>query len=190
MKRLMSFAVGLLAICAGSGAFAEGAGPRAVPALHVAHASTAEVLGVAFAGRRIVSVGDHGVVLLSDDAGKTWRQARSVPVDSALASVAFVDDKRGWAVGHAGVVLASADGAYVFVACHDEARLKRIDVRTDEVESWAVRPWPGRLAGRLTGGNPRVFVSSEGRWPTATKRTDGVQHLGPAAPRDHMCRPQ
>lgn len=110
MKRLMSFAVGLLAICAGSGAFAEGAGPRAVPALHVAHASTAEVLGVAFAGRRIVSVGDHGVVLLSDDAGKTWRQARSVPVDSALASVAFVDDKRGWAVGHAGVVLASADG--------------------------------------------------------------------------------
>jgi photosystem II stability/assembly factor-like uncharacterized protein len=87
-----------------------GDGPRVVPAARTAHASSAEVLGAALAGRRVVTVGDHGVVLLSDDAGRSWRQARSVPVDSTLNALSFVDDRHGWAVGHAGVVLATADG--------------------------------------------------------------------------------
>jgi photosystem II stability/assembly factor-like uncharacterized protein len=57
----------------------------------------------------IVAVGERGVVLLSDDSGKTFRQARSVPVSSTLTGVSFVDRERGWAVGQWGVVLRTLD---------------------------------------------------------------------------------
>lgn len=80
------------------------------PAAAVAHARGASLLGVARAGARLVAVGDHGVVLLSDDNGKQWRQAKAVPVRSLLTAVSFADDRRGWAVGHWGVVLATEDG--------------------------------------------------------------------------------
>ncbi len=62
------------------------------------------------AGKRIVAVGEFGHVLLSDDEGKGWRQAKSVPTTTTLTAVTFVDDKHGWAVGHGGLVLASRDG--------------------------------------------------------------------------------
>lgn len=66
-------------------------------------------LSVASAGNRLVSVGERGVVLVSDNSGRTWRQSR-VPVSVSLTRVVFVNDKTGWAVGHGGVVLATADG--------------------------------------------------------------------------------
>ena len=45
----------------------------------------------------------------STDGGASWKQA-SVPVSSDLTAVFFVDDKQGWAVGHDGVILHTADG--------------------------------------------------------------------------------
>lgn len=62
------------------------------------------------AGSRIVAVGERGVVLLSDDDGKNWRQARGVPAAATLSAVSFADGKHGWAVGQWGVILATADG--------------------------------------------------------------------------------
>ena len=67
-------------------------------------------LAVAAAGDRLVSVGVRGIVLLSDDQGRNWRQADQVPVSVALTDVDFVSATHGWAVGHSGVVLASTDG--------------------------------------------------------------------------------
>lgn len=61
-------------------------------------------------GTRIVAVGANGVILLSDDEGKSFRQAKSVPVRSTLNSVSFVDQLHGWAVGHWGIVLGTEDG--------------------------------------------------------------------------------
>ncbi|WP_051443591.1 WD40/YVTN/BNR-like repeat-containing protein [Curvibacter gracilis] len=84
--------------------------PRLVPAVRVAHAGTASLLGATRAGDRLVAVGDHGVVMLSDDGGQTWRQAKSVPVDSTLTSVSFTDARQGWAAGHWGVILHTEDG--------------------------------------------------------------------------------
>jgi photosystem II stability/assembly factor-like uncharacterized protein len=81
-----------------------------VPAVVSAQSAKAAVLGSALAGRRVVTVGDHGVVRLSDDQGRTWRQARSVPLDATLTSVHFADAKQGWAVGHWGAILHTADG--------------------------------------------------------------------------------
>jgi photosystem II stability/assembly factor-like uncharacterized protein len=60
-------------------------------------------------GSGIVAVGDHGVILLSDDGNK-YRQARSVPTRTMLTSVFFIDRNTGWAAGHDGVVLKTTDG--------------------------------------------------------------------------------
>ncbi|MCG8291367.1 YCF48-related protein [Pseudomonas entomophila] len=81
-----------------------------VPSAVAANAAQAMVLGAGKAGQRVVAVGDHGIVLLSDDHGRSYRQAQGVPVSSTLTGVSFVDAGHGWAVGHWGAVLASDDG--------------------------------------------------------------------------------
>lgn len=68
------------------------------------------LLGVARAGDRIVAVGEHGAVVLSDDAGKTFRHAKKVPVQATLTAVHFADAQKGWAVGHWGIILVTQDG--------------------------------------------------------------------------------
>lgn len=80
------------------------------PAIVVAHPTQAPILAAERAGTRLVALGDHGIVLLSDDGGKTFRQAKSVPTQALLTSVDFIDDKQGWAAGHDGVVLHTIDG--------------------------------------------------------------------------------
>ena len=74
------------------------------------HASRAPMMAAARTGSRLVSVGDYGTVLLSDDNGHSWRQATQVATRETLTAVSFVDDKQGWAVGHGGVVMATRDG--------------------------------------------------------------------------------
>ena len=87
------------------GAGAEGGGV----ALPLAHAQNAPLLAVTHTGQRLVAIGDHGVVILSDD-GQTWRQSRRVPVDGLLTALSFADAQQGWAVGHGGVLLKTEDG--------------------------------------------------------------------------------
>nr|BFE97370.1 YCF48-related protein [Pseudomonas brassicacearum subsp. brassicacearum] len=79
------------------------------PALPTAKAQRSVLLGLARAGERLVAVGERGIVLLCDDAGVNWRQAK-VPVSVSLTAVQFVDAEQGWAVGHLGVVLHTQDG--------------------------------------------------------------------------------
>ena len=67
------------------------------------------LLGVARAENRLVAVGPRGHILTSDDQGGHWVQA-AVPVSSDLTAVWFANGRRGWAVGHDGVVLTTLDG--------------------------------------------------------------------------------
>lgn len=76
------------------------------------------------ANARIVAVGDHGTVLLSDDGGKRFRQAKAVPTRAALNAVSFADDKHGWAAGHWGSILVTVDGGETWT-------LQRTDTATD-----------------------------------------------------------
>jgi photosystem II stability/assembly factor-like uncharacterized protein len=78
------------------------------PAAKSALAPRTLINGLARSGERLVAVGQRGHVLLSDDQGKTWRQAE-VPVSSDLVAVAFPSTDHGWAVGHDGVALRSTD---------------------------------------------------------------------------------
>lgn len=61
------------------------------------------------AGSGVVAVGDRGAVLIGSADGRQWRAAKA-PAAPLLTAVRFLDDRRGWAVGHDSVILASADG--------------------------------------------------------------------------------
>lgn len=95
-------------------------GRAQISAAPVADPIHAPLYAAAHAGRRIVVVGEHGVIVLSDDAGQTFRQARMVPTQALLTSLSFVDDKQGWAAGHDGVVIHTADGGETWVLQHEE----------------------------------------------------------------------
>ena len=78
-------------------------------------ANEALLLGVTRAGKRLVAVGEYGDILLSDDEGQSWHQAKKVPTTVTLTAVDFVDDKTGWAVGHDTVILKTEDGGETWV---------------------------------------------------------------------------
>lgn len=108
-------------------AASKGAGAATLaihPAERTPFATTQMMLAVARAGTRIVAVGDRGVVLLSDDDGASFRQARLVPAQAALTTVAFADARTGIAGGQWGVLLRTDDGGETW-------RLLRSDLGTD-----------------------------------------------------------
>ncbi|KVO50737.1 glycosyl hydrolase [Burkholderia ubonensis] len=121
--------VACTALCAAAAAFAQSHGTvgdwTAKPA-HAWAAPTRMMLTDATrAGRRVVAVGEHGVILLSDDDGRTWRQSRRVPVSATLSAITFADAQHGWAVGQWGVILATADGGETW-------EKQRIDTSVDQ----------------------------------------------------------
>jgi photosystem II stability/assembly factor-like uncharacterized protein len=76
----------------------------------VTQLAQAPMTSVARAGdSRIVAAGWRGLVGVSDDAGRSWRQAQ-VPVSVDLTSICFTNAQHGWAVGMDGVLLESIDG--------------------------------------------------------------------------------
>ena len=105
MKKLMLVTAAL--ICAG--AFVPVAlsvvPPKDGHAVQSKLATEALLLGVTRAGKRIVAVGEYGNIVLSDDDGATWHQAKDVSTTVTMTAVHFADDKRGWAVGHDTLVM-------------------------------------------------------------------------------------
>lgn len=95
------------------------------PALASQRAERSVLQAVTRAGKRLVAVGERGLVLLSDDDGASWRQAR-VPVSVTLTAVAFPSARHGWAVGHFGTVLHSADGGETWQRQLDGATAARL----------------------------------------------------------------
>lgn len=123
---------------------ADAPAPFATPAAQASHATRAPLLGATNAGNRIVAVGAHGIVLLSDDGGKSYRQASQVPLRATLNAVQFADAANGWAVGHWGAILHTTDGGMTW-------QTQRIDTKvdqplfsvcfTDATHGWAVGLW-------------------------------------------------
>jgi photosystem II stability/assembly factor-like uncharacterized protein len=84
--------------------------PRNGEAVKSQLASQSLLIDAVRAGKRMVAVGEYGDIVLSDDDGKTWRQAARVPVTITLTSAFFIDDKKGWAVGHDTTIITTSDG--------------------------------------------------------------------------------
>ena len=109
MRRAIRFVLLALALALAATALAAPASPTSSTAYKAPLATKAPMLALARAGSRLVAVGDYGIVLLSDDDGRTWRQAASVATREMLTAVTFVDGKRGFAVGHGGTLLTTID---------------------------------------------------------------------------------
>lgn len=83
--------------------------PMLSPATPSKLAARSLLVAAANAGTRLITVGERGHILFSDDQGQSWRQAE-VPVSVTLTAVQFLDEKVGWAVGHSGIILKTTDG--------------------------------------------------------------------------------
>ncbi len=83
--------------------------PLDAPAEETRRAASGAMFAVARAGGRLVAVGELGRIVISEDDGRNWRQV-PVPVSADLVAVHFPTPRQGWAVGHGGAVLHSADG--------------------------------------------------------------------------------
>jgi photosystem II stability/assembly factor-like uncharacterized protein len=93
-----------------------------LPAIESKRAARGMLLEVVRAGKRYVAVGERGVVVYSDDGGKSWTQAK-VPVSATLTGVSFATPELGWAVGHEGIVIATTDGGRTWTRLVDGSTL-------------------------------------------------------------------
>ena len=79
----------------------------AAPTERLTHAPMTAV--VRAPGGRLVAAGWRGVIVVSDDNGKTWVQA-AVPLREDLTALSFPTATHGWAAGNEGVLLETTDG--------------------------------------------------------------------------------
>ena len=114
----------LASLCVGLAAAQEPLALAQQPARISAFATSATILAANRADAKLVAVGDHGTVLLSDDGGHNFRQAQSVPTRVSLTGVSFSDAQHGWAVGQWGTILVTEDGG-------EHWQLQRTDTSTD-----------------------------------------------------------
>ncbi len=116
-------------------------------------ASQSLMLDLAMAGKRLVSVGERGHVMLSDDQGRNWRQAKSVPTRAMLTAVFFVDADYGWAVGHDETILNTVDGGETWTRSHfaPEAQQPLLDL-------W----FANRVSGIAVGAYGAYFTTNDG----------------------------
>jgi photosystem II stability/assembly factor-like uncharacterized protein len=116
-------------------------------------ASQSLLLDLAVAGKRLVAVGERGHVLLSDDQGATWRQAKSVPTRVMLTAVYFVDEDYGWATGHDETIINTVDGGETWTRSHfsDGAQQPLLDL-------W----FANRVSGIAVGAYGAYFTTNDG----------------------------
>jgi len=122
-------------------------------------ASKSLLQGVARAGSTLVAVGQRGHILLSADGGKTWQQSR-VPVSSDLTAVYFVDERRGFAVGHDGVILATIDAGATWTLRLDGKRANEA-VRTDLMRKLAAQPTSEKVKAQLAEAERNVAQGAD-----------------------------
>ena len=156
----------------------------AEPAVQARLAPKSLLLDGAFAGPRLVVVGERGHVLVSDDDGESWKQAR-VPVRALLTAVHMHDARIGWAVGHDALILRTEDGGLTWRVAHYAPEEERplLDVWfRDERTGFAVgaygyflatadggRTWKPRTIDKddfhlnaiVPAGNSRLFIAGE-----------------------------
>lgn len=157
------------------------------------HAAQSVLLALTQAERRLVAVGERGTILLSDDQGTGWRQAK-VPVSVSLTATQFVSARVGWAVGHGGVVLATADGGETWRRQLDGRQAAHIELVAAKSEGAAgkrlrdaerlVKDGPDKpfldlyfsdeRNGLVIGAYGLIFVTTDGgqSWRSAQERLD------------------
>ncbi|EHP41077.1 transporter [Cupriavidus basilensis OR16] len=152
----------------------------------------AVLVGVASSGTGVVAVGERGTVVLSDNGRAPWRHA-TTPTDVTLTAVRFATPLKGWAIGHAGVVLVTIDGGKTWTRQLDGQAAARLvlaaagPAQSSEGEEQRRRR---ELARQLVEDGPDkpfldLYVVDEdtvmvvGAYNLAFRTTDGGKHWVP-----------
>lgn len=144
MGRRAGYSLSVLAaacLVAGSPGPARAAGVADLlgrPSVQTRRAAESVLLDVARAGKRLVAVGERGIVVLTDDGGRSWRQAK-VPTSVSLTAVQLPTPRVGVAVGHSGVILQSEDGGESWVRRLDGNAAARLALAAAQARA-AARP--------------------------------------------------
>jgi photosystem II stability/assembly factor-like uncharacterized protein len=94
--------------------------------------------------------GDDGLLLASEDGGRTWAQV-SVPTKEHLTGISFVGNE-GWVSGYGGVILHSSDGGKAWSAQTTGVTQTLENVYfADASHGWAVG-WIGTIIRTADGG--------------------------------------
>jgi len=104
---------GLLALLPALSASSSAWDPLYVPAQLSPLAAHTQLLAVERVGDALVAAGWRGHIVLANEVNPVWIQAQ-VPVSTDLTALSFPTRARGWAVGHAGVVLKTTDGGHTW----------------------------------------------------------------------------
>jgi photosystem II stability/assembly factor-like uncharacterized protein len=142
MFKFLAFVAALLLAAPVHAAFSD---PLTQPAAASTLAARSPINGLAYAGARIVAVGQRGHIVLSDDGGNSWQQAR-VPLSVDLAGVFFATQSVGWAIGHDGVILRTVDSGANWTRQRDGRRDGKVDERP-LLDLWFDTPQTGIAVG-------------------------------------------
>jgi photosystem II stability/assembly factor-like uncharacterized protein len=122
MRRATTVCAALLAALLAAGAAPAAASPATdvldLPAPPSTLALKRPLSGIAVQGSTALAVGVRGTILVSRDAGKSWKQA-AVPLSADLTTVRFSAPGVAWALGHDSVVLRSADSGQTWTRVLD-----------------------------------------------------------------------
>ena len=151
-EQLRREAFALLLVCFSGIALAQDF-PGAVPARQMPRAHDATFLDIAFAGDRVVAVGERGIVIYSDDGAQSWQQAQ-VPVDVTLTAVTFLDEQTGFAVGHQATILRTEDAGATWSLKHYDVESNKfyLDLQFFDGERGAILGSDGELWSTQDGG--------------------------------------
>ena len=81
-------------------------------------ASRSLLLAAERRGSLVLSVGERGHILASEDNGLEWIQ-RTVPTRATLTGIAFASDRQVFVVGHESTILRSTDGGQSWSVVHE-----------------------------------------------------------------------
>jgi photosystem II stability/assembly factor-like uncharacterized protein len=146
----------LLGAATGANAFQH---PNDLPAERHRLAAKSPLLAVTQAGDRLVAAGLRGMIVYSDDQGKTWTQAQS-PVSSDLVALSFPSPQQGWAVGHGGIVLHTSNGGATWDKQLDGAKASQL-----AIASFESRAANDPAAARLLEDEKGLLVEGNGMQP-------------------------
>lgn len=115
----------ILAVAGSAAAYGDQifADPINTPAIMDQAPSQQPLIGLTITPTHIVAIGSRGVIITGSLQGAEWKQA-SVPVQSDLTDVFFLNGKIGWAAGHDGVILKTIDGGQKWTKLADGVTLR------------------------------------------------------------------
>jgi photosystem II stability/assembly factor-like uncharacterized protein len=141
-------------------------------AILVRNAVHAVLIGIATAGKRLVAVGEHGVIIYSDDNGQSWRQA-IVPVGVTITTVAFATPEVGWAAGAYGVILHTNDGGAVWTKQLTGIQVNQLTLAAAEK---FMRSNPTAPASQMALRRANIFMAAGPDKPFLTIIANDSQH--------------